>query len=141
MSPGAGHGRTQGNRIPKLKQVTPCPTPEPLVPPGRSPGDGGLTCQGSGFLPTRRPHPTHTHEGLIPTPRGDDTGGILFCFSILDSPFCAGSLLPYSAIPSPGPCHVLRSSFLRALSTASWPVWTLWLRKRRVQAEGSGPAA
>lgn len=76
MSPGAGHGRTQGNRIPKLKQVTPCPTPEPLVPPG----DGGLTCQGSGFLPTRRPHPTHTHEGLIPTPRGDDTGGILLFF-------------------------------------------------------------
>lgn len=63
VSPGAGHGRTQGNRISKLKQVTCCPTPEPLVPPGRSPGNGGVTFRGRGFLLTRRSQPTQTHEG------------------------------------------------------------------------------
>lgn len=62
VCPGVGHGRTQGNRISKLKQVTCCPAPEPLVPPGRPPGDGGLTSQGSGFLPTRRSQPN------LPTP-------------------------------------------------------------------------
>ena len=141
VSPGVWHSRTQGNRISKLKQVTCCPAPEPLVPPGRSPGDRGVTSRGRGFLLTRRSQPTHTHEGRLP-PLGVIIQVESCCvFLYLTACSVLEACFHTQQYPALGPPVGFSQVFCEPCPPLPGPVWMLRLQKRRVQVEGSGPAA